>query len=66
MFTEEIHDFIALKYSDDAIAQEARKRYPYDDKENENRINKLSSKRRRFIEGAKFIRDSLLLEPWAL
>ncbi len=45
--------------TDDEIALEAKKRYPYDD-ENDNRINKLSSKRRRFIEGAKWMRDLVL------
>lgn len=43
--------------TDNEIALEAKKRYPYNEKESENRINKLSSKRRHFIEGAKFIRD---------
>ena len=62
MFTEEMYNFISDKFSDSEIANEAKKRYPYDDLDSENMIHKLSSKRRQFIEGAKFIRDSLLLE----
>lgn len=43
--------------TDDEIALEAKKRYPYNENDNENRINKQSSKRRRFIEGAIWMRD---------
>ena len=38
----------------DEIVLEAKKRYPYGESDNESKINKLSSKRRRFIEGAIF------------
>lgn len=43
--------------TDSEIAEEAKRRYPYNENETDNRINKLSSKRRRFIEGAKWMRD---------
>ena len=46
--------------TDDEIAQEARKRYPYSDDDTEARMNKLSSKRRRFIEGAKWMQFEII------
>jgi hypothetical protein len=45
--------------TDNEIALEAKSRYPYNERDNENRINKQSSKRRRFIEGAIWMRDEL-------
>ena len=45
--------------TDEDAANEAKIRYPYQDSFNESRINKLSSKRRRFIEGAKWMRNKL-------
>lgn len=48
------------KITDDEIAKEAKLRYPYEESDNENRIHKLSSKRRRFIEGAKWMRDKII------
>jgi len=36
--------------TDDEIVAKAKELFPYDN-ENDNRINKLSSKRRRFIQG---------------
>lgn len=44
---------------DEFIALEAKKRYPYPPDSTEARINKLSSKRRRFIEGAQWMRKVL-------
>ena len=45
---------------DDEIATEAKLRFPYDESCNENKINKQSSKRRKFIEGAIWMRNELL------
>lgn len=38
------------------ILQKAKELFPYDS-DNENRVNKLSSKRRRFIQGAEWVMD---------
>lgn len=46
--------------TDEKIAEEAKKRYPHNYDDNENRMHKLASKRRRFIEGAKWARYELL------
>lgn len=43
--------------TDNDIALEAKRRYPYKETDNENQISKKSSKRRRFIEGAIWARE---------
>lgn len=45
--------------SDNTIALQAKKLYPYNDDDNNTKKSKISSKRKRFIEGAKWMRNEL-------